>query len=479
MNFRCLYAKPLFFVFILSFICCGCLEGFVKKGFPEHQGELSGLPVSQPVEVLRDDFGIPHIFAQNEHDLFTALGFVHAQDRLWQMETYRRLVSGTLSEVAGIDTLGMDYLSRLLGFEKMKEKLTMRMTDPEREIATAYADGVNAYIKMRGDDLPLEFQSLGIKPAPWTEADVFNAVVMNSWFLETNFRQEIFALSVYKNLGVQELADALPSYPKAKLPDNESFDRLRALNIGPLLLDVESFMIPSMPYMGTGSNNWVVAESEDGKPLLANDPHLALMVPGVWYFAHLFAPGYEAVGSTMAGSPGIVIGHNTKVAWAMTNVMTDISDIYVFRMDPKKPDHYIINNQSEPLEKLEQEFRLPKGQVIKRPLYMTRRGPVITQVGPDFDAIAVLKWYGNCDLDKIDDRTLLGMANLNRAQNVAEAMKGVSQIRLLGQNLVFADVEGNIGWHATGAVPIRKGYSGRCACGWFLDRCRLDRFFAF
>ena len=448
-----------FFALVLSL--AGCAKLILKKGFPQTEGAINGLPVRQDVEVFRDRYGIPHIYAQTEHDLMVAQGFVHAQDRLWQMETMRRLATGRLSELGGEEVLELDFWMRLLGLPTMRIELAGRIGEWESSLAMAYLKGINAFIDQNRDNLPLEFQKLKHVPEPWTIEDLFNVMVVNAWFLETNFPQELVALAGRKHLGLEELKVVLPSYPDVKLPEDAYFETLRELELGPFLSAVEGLYNASSTFEGVGSNNWVAADGPGGKPLLANDPHLALVVPGVWYFVQLTCPDYHAAGASMAGTPGIVIGHNEDVAWGWTNVMTDVADLYVFRTDPVNPYVYYVQDEPHLLVKQEMVFRLPDGSERIRHLYQTIHGPVITEVGGKYNAIAALKWYGTVPVEPIGDKSGLGMAMLNRAKNVQEGFEAGRHFKIVGQNLVIADRQGNIGWHAFGAAPIRKNYSGR------------------
>lgn len=450
-------------VLLLMTVLPGCSKILVEKGFPQTDGDITGLELTAVVELFRDEFGIPHVYAQNKKDLFFAQGFLHAQDRLWQMEVYRRLVSGTLSEIAGEKLVEMDEWSRLLGLAPMVDAMSKTLEGDELEMAQAYINGVNAFIEKNDDNLPIEFRSMKFSPARYELKDVFNVVVLNSWFLETNLRQEILALVTRNKLDLAGLADLMPSGPDAKIPEDAYFNSFRDLDIGPFLPSAESFFTAAAPYEGKGSNNWVVAKSDDGRPLLANDPHLGLSVPGVWYFCHLStADGtYNVAGSSMAGAPGIVIGHNGHIAWGLTNVMTDIMDLFVFRTDPENPMVYYVKGKAHILESREESFVLPDGKIVSRFLFNTVQGPVITKVEKGRNAIVALKWFGTVPLDFIDDKTSKGITALNEASTVKEAFDAGQYIRLTGQNLVVADVDGNIGWHPFGAVPIRKGYSGR------------------
>jgi penicillin amidase len=443
----------------------GCASLLLNKGFPLHAGAIQKLPLHGPVEVIRDKWGTPHIYAQDEHDLMVAQGFVHAQDRLWQMEVTRRLAQGRLSEIAGKETLMVDYFVRLLGLPELRNRAAQVLSCEELDWMQAYLAGVNTYLELQGKDLPLEFRSAGLRPEPWVMQDLFSSLALNAWFLQTNYKQELLAIKAASKVEREGRADLFPSHPGAILPGDEHFDSIRHLKIGPLHPSTVAFhwnvpVSPSPSPSPAASNNWAAAKSQDGKPLLANDPHLALTVPGIWYFCHLYAPGFHVAGASLAGTPGIVIGHNDSVAWALTNVMTDCADLFVLRVDPDHPTRYRVGDRDLEMEREKVVFRLPKGKSKEMTIFRTIYGPVITQIQKGMEAAVALKWYGTLPREDLEDHTEGAFLSLCRSQTVEEALEAGKGVAFVGQNLVVADREGHIGWHATGSVPIRHGYSG-------------------
>jgi len=451
-------------IFVAALLLQGCSSLLLNRGFPEHEGSIPGLPLHGPVEVLRDSWGIPYIYAEDEHDLMVAQGFVHAQDRLWQMETVRRLAQGRLSEIAGETSLMIDYFVRLLGLPQLRRSVVKALSQEERDLFQAYTDGVNAYLLLRGQDLPLEFRSLGLVPEPWTIEDLASFLALNAWFLQTNYTPELLSIKARSKLELKQWGDLFPSHPGADLPEDTYFQKVRHLKMGPFIPAALAFFDEAFPPKASGaggSNNWVVARGQDGKPLLANDPHLALTVPGIWYFCHLDAPDMHAAGASLAGAPGIVIGHNDSVAWGLTNVQIDCTDLFVLRVDPDHPTRYQVDGRTLQMEREELRFGLPQGKSKSLSLFRTIYGPVITEVKKGIEAVVALKWYGTLPGEELTDYTFDGFRSLSRARNVEEALYAGRHIAIAGQNLVVADKEGHIGWHVTGAVPLRKGYSGR------------------
>lgn len=341
---------------------------FLRKAWPQLSGRIDGLPLHRDVRVARDAWGIPHITAGDEHDLYAALGFVHAQDRLWQMESLRRFTEGRLSEIAGEKTILADYHARMVGMPFMKREALGAMSPVELEHLQAYADGVNAYLGQRGRDLPLEFVSMGFTPEPWTPLDSTSLLPYMSWsLLLFHLFEELLALARGGSFTEKEWNDLFPVMPGAVLPKEPFFESLARRKVGALdpaaLLfhaglpdrySAESMTKTLLAHgmMGGGSNNWAVARGDTGAPLLENDPHLGIGLPSVWYFCHLTVPGVlNAAGCSLAGAPTIVLGRNEHVAWGFTNLLLDACDTLLFSVDPANPVRYRIGGAERRMTK--------------------------------------------------------------------------------------------------------------------------------
>ncbi len=432
----------------------------IRKGFPQVRGKIAGLPLSAPVEVLRDKLGIPHIFAENEHDLMMAQGFVHAQDRLWQMESVRRIASGILAEIAGEEAADLDIFSKMAGFSTLRERALRALSEDEKKLLEAYALGVNAYLDAAGGRLPLEFRALKFTPSPWKIEDVGGSLSINAWFLEANFREEVLALLSRKALTAQQWNEIFPSHPGEDLPDEDFFIKFKDVRTGRILPEALAFY-PELPVPAGASNNWVVARAGQNLPILANDPHMSMVVPQIWYFCHLHCPTLNVCGASMPGSPGIVLGRNEHIAWGATNVMTDCVDLFILRVDPRNPTRYFIKERIYDMKEEHLTISIAGGKKRGVTIYRTIHGPVITAVEEGIEAVATLKWYGTLEDGALHDTTMHGFLSMMRAKSVHEALEICRTITTVGQNFVVGDSEGHIGWCATGAVPLRKGYSGR------------------
>ncbi len=444
----------------ILFFSQGCLRMFVMKGFPAYTGEINLPGVQESVHIYRDSYGIPHVYAQNSHDLYFAQGYVHAQDRLWQMETFRRMAQGQLAEIGGKPYVELDFFMRLLDAPRLVQDLTAQIKGPGEEMIHAYCEGVNAYISAHKNDLPLEFSSLDLIPTPYTEKDALSSVVLISWFLNENYSEELMFLKALKDIPSQAFNDLFLAYPQGTIP--AYLNNICRWDIAPFLDAALAYKNLFQSF--SGSNNWVISgqKSTSGKPLLANDPHLIHSVPGFWYFNHLHCPEIHVTGASIAGAPGVVVGHTEQAAWSITNLMADYVDLCVLRVDPHHPTQYFLDG--EPLEMEEEEvvIKVKDNPSLQRKIFRTAHGPIITKVG-EGEAQVALKWHKD-----VRDNPFHSFYLMNQASSVKDIFEAGANLGMIAINLVAADVEGNIGWHAAGNVPIRSGYSG---C-WPVDGCQ-------
>jgi penicillin amidase len=436
---------------------------------------VGGLPVGAPVEVLYDRLGIPHIFARTENDLFTAQGYLHARDRLWQMETLRRFAAGTLAEITGEEAAALDHFSRLAGFSNLQTRALARLGEEDRRLFQAYADGVNAFLARAGGKLPLELRSLKLVPRPYTIEELGAAIPLNAWLLQANYLEELIAVLARRRLTAQQWNELFASCPGERLAEEEFFERFRAVEIAPLLPAALAFY-PYLAHLSGGSNGWVVARGPGGRPLLANDPHLDTTVPQVWYFCHLHCPTLNVAGGSLPGLPGVIVGRNTRVAWSMTNLMTDCTDLYVLRVDPARPTRYYVGGRALEMEQVRAQIRIAGRPAREVTLYRTVHGAVLTEVRPGIEAVLALKWYGTLADGEMEDTTLRGLLRINRAAGAEELLAAARLVASVGLNLVYADDRGAIGRYGTGRIPIRRGYSGRLPADGSSGRCDWQGF---
>ncbi|HTO21565.1 MAG TPA: penicillin acylase family protein [Spirochaetia bacterium] len=432
----------------------------LRRAGPPTRGRVRAAGLRQEVRVVRDRWGIPHVEAANLHDLLWAQGWVHARDRLWQMETLRRLCQGRLSEIAGASTLKLDWLCRMSGMPAMRERTVNGMGPEERDGCQAYADGVNACVDAMGRRLPLEFRALKLTPEPWTVGDCASALPYIA-FTQTfgPWASKLLAVSQAGTLGEREWNDLLPVHPGARYPHEPWFDRAPGLKLGPLHPGVFA-LHAAVP--GSGSNNWAVSEGADGSPMLANDPHMGVSLPAIWYFCHLRVPGaLNAAGTTLAGTPGIVLGRNERVAWSVTNFQLDAVDLLTYRVDPQDPLRYYTPAGERRMREETLTFSMPGGRAVTEKLYRTESGPVITALDRGVTAAAVMKWHGTVAEDALQDRSLRAVFGFMTSASAREILQVCRGWKYVSMNFVAADVDGHIGWQVSGAAPARRGYTGR------------------
>jgi penicillin amidase len=317
---------------------------YSRRVLPTTQGTLTLLsgPKAE-LRIERDVDGIPTIKAASRDDAFFGLGYVHAQDRLWQLETHKRIGSGRLAEAFGASALETDKFLRALGVRRAATEQWGQVSAEGRAALTAYAAGINAYVQNELSARPPEFMLTGVQPEPWMPEDSMAWATMMAWDLGANWTNELLRLRLALKLPVQRIDELLPPYPGEKpLPVADYAALFRGLRLNANLGQLALSAAPQSGVEGAGSNNWVLAgtHTESGKPLLANDPHLKLSAPALWYLARLEAPGFKVAGATMPGLPMVVLGQNERVAWGFTNTGPDVQDLYIERINPNEAGEY-------------------------------------------------------------------------------------------------------------------------------------------
>jgi len=450
-----------------------------RSALPQLDGSIQISGLSAPVEVIRDGHGVPAIEAANLEDLFFAQGYVTAQDRLWQMDGMRRFAAGELSEVLGKDFIEHDREQRILGLRVAARK-SLEVSSPEdRQRFAAYASGVNAFIAAHRDSLPIEFRILKYSPQPWTPEDsMVIAAQMVKDLNHGHFRDALTREKILAKLGPDLTADLYVNTswhdrpPTATRPalenpsdsdsdeDNEEEDDPGSITGGGPVPEV-TWALPAWPAIsaeaerpaGLGSNDWVVsgAHTVSGKPLLSDDMHLGHQMPNLWYEAHLRCGALDVAGVTLPGMPYVIVGHNQRIAWGFTNVGPTVEDVYVEVFDAggeyqtpegwKKPEHRT------------EVIHVKGGADVIADVSLTRHGPIVTELVPGETRQLALRWT-------LYDGVRNPFFALNSSQNWDDFRHALSVMDAPGQNVVYADVDGNIGYQATGRVPIRASGDG-------------------
>jgi penicillin G amidase len=441
---------------------------WLRSSLPLSDGRLVLDGPAAEISITRDAHGIPTIRAASDTDAAFALGFVHAQDRLFQMDLMRRAGAGRLSEWFGGKSLGIDRFMRTIGLYRAAEREAPLLSPPARAALAAYAAGVNAYLAHRRGALPAEYYLLNVSPEPWKPADTLVWGKLMALELAGNFRRELLHARLARRVSPEELQLLYPPYPKDG-PVTVSAAIIHALD-GLRLGELEA-LLPRYVGPGFASNNWVVdgAHSASGKPLLANDPHLGLSAPSVWYLARVETPGMSLAGATAPGGPFFVLGHNQRIAWGFTNTESDVEDLFIEHVDPDDHSRYVTPGGSEPFVTRSEEIGVRGGAPVTLAVRETRHGPVISDLGGRYAETAAPGSVLALEATFLEgeDRTADALWRVNRAGNWDAFRDALRDFVAPQQNMVYADVDGNIGFFAPGHVPIRgKGDGWLPAPGW-------------
>ena len=469
---------------------------WLRGSLPEIDGVRTLPGLVAPVEVVRDAHGVPHILAEREEDALFALGFVHAQDRMWQMEMNRRIGAGRLSEVLGSAALGTDRLLRVLGLHRRAKASLEHLSPESRRRVDAYVAGVNAWLETRDGPLPPEFLILGFEPAPWSAADTAVWPKLMSLDLAREWTRDRMRLRLSRFLPPDRILDFYTPYradkprgvvpgqsgaPAPQAPAGERSDTAGSLlpagagaaGSGPLPTDIASIdtassdrfisgMRSALPPSGghSGSNSWVVdgTRSVTGRPLLANDPHLGLTAPSPWYLAHLSWPGTDVVGATFPGMPVVVLGHNGHAAWGFTNAGPDVQDLFVEQLDSADLSRYVAPGGWRAFDVRHERIGVKDGDDVTLEVRESRHGPILDDAWsvPDHDAgtdrVFALAWTALRE----DDLTLQAGLGLAHARDWESFVANARDFHSPQQNITYADVNGDIGYLAPGLIPVRN-----------------------
>lgn len=432
---------------------------------PQVDGTLQVKGLSAPVTVIRDRQGMPHITAQNLDDLFFAQGFVTAQDRLWQMDLNRRFGRGELAEIFGnrAPVIRLDKKHRYLQLKEAAEKGVALLPPQKQRFLAAYAAGVNALIAQQQEHLPIEFRFLGYTPRPWTLADSLVIGLNIAESLNTQFTTEHDRAAVIAKLTPEEVADLYQNgswrdRPPSALPRAQQYTPVEApADDGAFEPWLRQFvpMAESCEECMLGSNNWVVsgAHTASGKPLLSNDMHLQHSIPSVWYETHLRSGDYDVAGVSFPGLPWVIAGHNQRIAWGFTNVGPDVQDLFVENFNAL--GEYETPDGWKKPEVIPEVIHVKNGDDIHLQVQVTRHGPIVSDVFPGEKRKLALKWT-IYDPQTVD----LTFFELNSARDWAQFTQAISRFGGAAQNVVYADVDGHIGYHASGFIPIRAAGDG-------------------
>ncbi|MRJ76417.1 penicillin acylase family protein [Aeromicrobium sp. SMF47] len=473
----------------------------VRKSFPDTNGQVQISSLAGDVEVKRDGLGIPQIYADTPEDLFLAQGYVHAQDRFYEMDFRRHVTSGRLAELVGDAALDTDKYVRTLGWRRVAEKEVALLDDTTLSLLKAYARGVNSYIDNRSSsELSLEYAVLELTgpdytPEPWTVVDSLAWIKAMAWDLRSNMTDEIDRVLATEKLTVAQVEELYPDYPKghrtivgdegtvrdgaftaqAPAPTQEGLARSAVTSLKKARSSAEA--LPALLGIGDGigSNSWVVDgdHTTTGEPILANDPHLAPSMPGIWYQVGLHcrtvdeACPYDVAGFSFSGLPGVVVGHNAKIAWGVTTMYADVADLYLERVTG---DTYEYDGKQVPLKTRRETFKIAGEESQTITVRSTRHGPILSDLDEDAEDVGeaaqknatrgsyevALRWTA-----LTPEPTIKAVFALGRAQDWDDFRAAAKLFTVPSQNLVYADVDGNIGYQSPGTIPVRRQGDGR------------------
>jgi penicillin amidase len=442
----------------LLLVAAGGLYLYLRSSLPQVSGRLVLAGPKAEIRIARDPVGVPAIVADDDEDAAFGLGFVHAQDRLFQMELMRRTGAGRLAEVFGEPVLPIDREMRVLGlYRAAAAEIPLLSPEVDRAFA-AYANGVNAFLATRKGVLPPEFLLLRFAPEPWREADSLVWGKLIALQLEGNFRGELVRAGLARTVSPADLALLYPEYPK---DGPTTLAALRPLYRRLALARLDT-ALPQAAGPVYESNNWVVdgRHSKSGKPLLANDPHLPLAAPGVWYLARLETPHRAIAGATAPGVPLVVIGHNDRIAWGFTTTTSDVEDLFIEKVDPGDPSRYLTPQGTAPFQVRRETIRVRGAAPTEIAVRATRHGPVLSDLLPPGVADPGTALALAATFLVPGDKSAQALWRIDRADDWPGFKAALEDFVGPPQNIVYADSGGTIGFIAPGSVPIRKSGDG-------------------
>jgi penicillin amidase len=474
----------------------------VRKSLPQVSGEIELSGLEEPVEVARDIYGVPHISAASELDLYRALGFVNAQDRLWQLDIFRRLSQGRLAEIFGPILIPLDHRHRVIGFQRLAGKLYADAEESSKAICRAYVGGINQYVERFPDRLPIEFTLLRYRPERWSPEDVYGVLMWQQWMVTFNWESELAMVALLQSLGsdaVLELVDVAKVTGPTIIPESErqyapSPSRIDGTVLPPefdygliKFKDQEQVRPESdssdTAWLSRGaevfaSNCWVVdgTRSRSGKPILSNDPHIPHTLPSIWYMVHLSAPGIDdAAGIMTLGVPMIVMGHTRHIAWGDTTTGADTQDLFIEKLNPDNPNEYLHDGEYRRFEIVKEIIHYREGgqmKAVEKEIRLSVHGPIINEIAdPPVhpETPLALRWAGYESSDSIKSSS----AAL-KARNWEEFRAALRDTITPVWNWVYADAKGNIGYQMVGYIPIRKKGRGMVPVPGWLEAYEWD-----
>ena len=437
----------------------------LRKSIPSYNGTIHVKGIKSEVKIYRDSVAVPYIYAKNQEDAAFALGYVQAQERMFQMDLMRRAAEGRLSEIFGSKTVPFDKMFRTLGLYKIARREFKKDSPLSKKFLIAYSKGVNAYLKKNKGNYSIEFDVLHYKPQKWKPEESIAISKLFAWELNISWWTDIAFADLYKKLGIKKVMDILPNFNE-NMPTIIPKNVKKFQNISSDFLKTDIKFRKFIGFTGThiGSNSWVVNPklSASGKVIMANDTHLALMLPGMWFVAVIRSDKWNVSGFTLPGLPAVVIGKNRYISWALTNAMVDDADFYVEQLDSSKT-HYNLDGTWRPLKIVSDTIKVRDSSNVIFKIEKTFHGPIISNIHP-YNILYPNKEQGQTTLSMkwtafnfSDD--LLSMLEVNKAKNWRSFKKALKYYSTPGQNFIYGDSSGNIGYILSAKIPIRNKLS--------------------
>jgi penicillin amidase len=482
-------------VILLSILILLLLLGFitVRRSFPKEEGSISTPGLSDEVEIIRDSMGVPHIYAATEQDLFMAQGYIHAQDRFFQMDLWRHIGAGRLAEMFGESQVETDIFLRTMGWTHIAEEEIKTLDAKSLEILQAYTDGVNAYLaEHQGAELSLEYVLLSVlspdyDPEPWEVSNTLTWAKVMAFDLSGNSSgwQDLTRAKIYKQVGEEKAKDLFLEYPSKHpfiVPEPSSGETFLDLDAQMAVgqVDPNPTSQPPINWIQTGpmvgSNSWVISgdRTTTGSPLLANDPHLGIQMPSIWYEVGLHCQPISEVcrsnvtGFSFSGAPGVIIGHNSNIAWGFTNVGPDVLDLFIEKINPENPNQYEFKGEWRDMTLVDETIKVAGGEPINITVRHTHHGPIYSDIDDSFENLSETTDLEVPSLYAVSVRwTALepssifeAILNMNLASDWASFRDALRDFNVPSQNMIYADVNGNIGYQTPGNIPIRASGDG-------------------
>ena len=465
-----------FFILFIGFIGIAFYWTFYKP-LPDYEETITLNGLNDAVDIHWDEFGVPHLYADNKQDLYYALGYVHAQDRLWRMTLTQIMAEGRFAEFFGEDEelIQLDKYQRTLGFWKIAQQLVDTLGQDERRVLNAYSNGVNAFIDNNSNRLPVEFSLADVQPMEWTPVRSLAVSRLMGWELNMGWWSEVTYQYLKENLPAQQFDQLQLRYPEnspTSLDDTESLGYSSVL-MPMLKQETQKRKLLEMEGTHVGSNAWVVDGSltESGYPLLAGDPHLGLDMPGKWYEVHMNLNGRNVSGATLAGVPAVIIGQNDHMAWSFTSIMSDDTDFFLEQQDPQDRGRYVVDSlydgeiAYDSFERVREIIKVKDGDDRSIEIRYTQHGPVISDIYPvpelTDNKIISMKWTGYELTNEMNT-----LYNINWAENFQEFKDALPTFGVPGLNFMYGDVEGNIAMYSVAKLPVRTGDPITLRAGW-------------